>query len=150
MEPRKACQERPEAGNRCLGETPRSGRSTGNDITGVTIRWGYSDNLGWTGNRDDKPTVFEVKENPSESLDSDLDSGAENWCLLSNHLSDVEAEAIDLLGSFGLENSDQGKAVKIAARWHDWGKSLDRWQKEVPDSRRKSELNWNKLEQMRN
>jgi CRISPR-associated endonuclease/helicase Cas3 len=92
---------------------------------------GYSDLLGWTGSHEDKPTIFEITDDVSDGLNLDPDSSAEDWCLLSHHLADVEAEVCDLLCALGLENCAQGKAIATAARWHDWGKSLERWQNEV-------------------
>jgi len=88
---------------------------------------GYSDEIGWTGNTRDKPTVVPIQTDESESIESDLDSFGPDWVSLPNHLADVEAEASELVNDLELDET-QAKSVATAARWHDWGKSLNRWQ----------------------
>ena len=101
---------------------------------------GYSDALGWTGSSEDKPTViFEQAEAAAsqgqggrlDALDFDPTSEGSEWVPLSAHLAAVEQEARRLIGTLGLAETAEGAAVITAARWHDWGKSLDRWQAAV-------------------
>ena len=92
---------------------------------------GYSDDLGWTGRPADKPTIDPIATLPNDGLDRDLDSSIEQWVSLEDHLADVEAEMVELLDSLGLSDHAFSSALIVAARWHDWGKSLDRWQSAV-------------------
>ena len=50
-----------------------------------------------------------------------------DWVSLEDHLADTEAEAAELCAQVCPED-EHAKAVTTAARWHDWGKSLSRWQ----------------------
>lgn len=88
---------------------------------------GYSDELGWTGIGSDKPTVHAVESPESSGLAEDPDSQTEHWYSLSDHLADVEAEVCELAQQLGLDERSK-QALKVAARWHDCGKSLSRWQ----------------------
>ena len=88
---------------------------------------GYSDELGWTGSAWDKPTIVSSSTDEPESIESDLDSLGPDWVSLPDHLADVEAEAHELVDALDLKGQ-KAKSTTTAARWHDWGKSLDRWQ----------------------
>lgn len=92
---------------------------------------GYSNDIGWTGNASDKPTVDVDDGSPNDGLDRDPGSSAEKWVSLADHLADVEAELQEILETLGIENGPLGRALLTAAQWHDWGKSLDRWQTAV-------------------
>ena len=92
---------------------------------------GYSDELGWTGHSADKATIHPTETLPNDGLDRDPASSTEQWVSLGHHLADVEAELHELLDSLGLLGHPYGNALLAAARWHDWGKSLDRWQAAV-------------------
>jgi CRISPR-associated endonuclease/helicase Cas3 len=92
---------------------------------------GYSDDLGWTGNHDDKPTTYLTGSGASDALNRDPESAAEYWGLLNDHLSDVDAEVRTLVERLGIEDARFMTALSVAARWHDWGKSLEQWQNAV-------------------
>jgi CRISPR-associated endonuclease/helicase Cas3 len=87
---------------------------------------GYSDELGWTGDEADKPTLYHFEVEDCSSLADDTSSQTK-WYPLPDHLADVEAEItalVDLLQ----QDAMTSEALKVAARWHDLGKSLPRWQ----------------------
>jgi len=88
---------------------------------------GYSDELGWTGDSGDKPTEHQEPVEESSGLVEDPASQTHHWYPLADHLADVEAEVTDLVDVLQLGAPDE-QALKAAARWHDWGKSLSRWQ----------------------
>lgn len=118
-------------------ETNRWERRGAKDIwPGMTLllplsAGGYSDELGWTGVSNDQPTTLQVvdaKENVG--LADEPDSQADLWYPLPNHLADVKLEVTTLVGSLQLVDV-VGRALQIAAHWHDWGKSLARWQSAI-------------------
>jgi CRISPR-associated endonuclease/helicase Cas3 len=102
----------------------------------ASVQGGYSDQLGWTGNADDKPTLydqqqpgtteqrFEVTTLDSLHADSTSETG---WAALSDHLADVAAE-IEQIARDSQLDTPLVDALRLAANWHDWGKSLERWQ----------------------
>ncbi len=91
---------------------------------------GYSESLGWTGNAKHKPTVVGFVTSTLDALDQDADSSSQNWLSLAEHLRDVEAEASSLASEL-LDDQYVKNAISVAGKWHDWGKSLDRWQDAV-------------------
>ncbi len=103
---------------------------------------GYSEAYGWTGNATDKPCVVAPMSSLPDALDQDTDSSAQDCLPLADHLLDVEAEA-SILGNELLRDSGLKQAIAIAGRWHDWGKSLDRWQEAVT---KLVKATWHKLE----
>lgn len=89
---------------------------------------GYSDELGWTGIGSDRPTLRHVATEESSGLAEDPDSQTDHWYPLADHLADVDAEVTELIDA--IQPGDlAAQALKVSARWHDWGKSLPRWQK---------------------
>ena len=100
---------------------------------------GYSDELGWTGNSRDHPTVSEF-ELPSDihvggdvtpdGLSLDPASEGDRWLPLSQHLQDVESRAGEIAAHLAMDGAE-AEAMAVAGRWHDWGKSLHRWQQAV-------------------
>jgi CRISPR-associated endonuclease/helicase Cas3 len=118
-------------------ETNRWERRSAKDIwPGMTLllplsAGGYSDELGWTGVSNDKPTplhVADAKENVG--LADEPDSQTDLWYPLSNHLADVKLEITALVNALHPPNA-VAQALQIAAHWHDWGKALARWQRAV-------------------
>ena len=91
---------------------------------------GYDENLGWTGVVRHKPTPYEPFTKPQEFLDDDLPSQTD-WWSLPDHLRDAQAEAQELISELGLRQVPEGKAVTLAAWWHDTGKSHVQWQQAV-------------------
>lgn len=91
---------------------------------------GYNDNLGWTGDVKDKATQHELSNHPQEFLFYDQPS-QNDWYALIDHLRDAEIEAQDLIKLLGFDQIMEGKSVIQAAKWHDIGKSINRWQNAV-------------------
>ncbi|MCO6454791.1 MAG: DEAD/DEAH box helicase [Pirellulaceae bacterium] len=92
---------------------------------------GYSDELGWTGVSNDKPTTLQaVDAKENVGLADEPDSQTDLWYPLPNHLADVNLDVATLVAA--LRPSDAvAQALQIAAHWHDWGKALPRWQRAV-------------------
>jgi len=91
---------------------------------------GYDERLGWTGDVHHKPTPYEPFTQPQEFLDDDLPSQTD-WWSLPDHLRDTQAEAQELVSALGLSQGAEGKAIVLAAWWHDTGKAHVRWQQAV-------------------
>jgi len=105
---------------------------------------GYSEELGWTGNKDDRPTMASGPEKLPDAVDRDPLSGSD-WCLLTDHLRDAEAEASVLVREIGLTGSPEGRAIILASRWHDVGKNQPRWRDAVPKNGEPSAGPWAKF-----
>ena len=105
---------------------------------------GYSDTIGWTGNRRDRPTIEVKMLDEPESIEADSESLGADWVELSGHLADVRAEACELVDGLELDE-DKAISIRVAAQWHDWGKSLERWQSAVLATTTRVKENINKL-----
>lgn len=88
---------------------------------------GYHSEHGWTGRSEDKPLPYEPGEKGQDDLQSEPGSQTD-WLSLPDHLSDTEGEARRLVHNLGCDGSVSGKAVVIAAWWHDVGKCHAKWQ----------------------
>jgi CRISPR-associated endonuclease/helicase Cas3 len=132
------------------GEAKKWDRRAGNDVRpGMTLLLdsddgGYSDEVGWTGNEKDKPAIGGFPSEAPDALASDP-SSASDWCLLTSHLRDAEAEAGVLVDAAGLAGRADGQAVVLAARWHDIGKDQPRWRDAVPKTGRPGTGPWAKF-----
>jgi len=121
------------------GDTERWERRNANEVRpGMTLLLdrcdgGYSDDLGWTGNAEDRPTV-EARPGRAPDAASRDPWSASDWYLLADHLRDAEAEAEILVGGTALAESPEGREVILASRWHDVGKNHPRWRDAVPKS----------------
>ena len=91
---------------------------------------GYSDERGWTGNSQDKPTVLAVPHSRRSSLFTDRES-AVGWQLLAEHTAAVAAATGLLAEALGFP-AVWRREFATAARWHDAGKAHPRWQKALP------------------
>lgn len=104
-----------------------------NDVRpGMTLRlWtqqgGYSADLGWTGDRADKPALVVATGRPPERLGGDPASRGPQWVPLPDHTDDVVAETEHLVEELELTHQPGVAALPAAARWHDVGKSSPRW-----------------------
>ncbi len=94
---------------------------------------GYRYDIGWTGDAKDRDFDVLPGSGDDDSLNADFLSGSHEWVSLANHLADVEAETRELVQSLELQETPFGTALMTAARWHDWGKSVRRWQDAVKD-----------------
>jgi CRISPR-associated endonuclease/helicase Cas3 len=132
------------------GETEKWERRGGNDVRpGMTLLLdrcdgGYSDELGWTGNEEDRPTIGSRPERAPDAVPRDLLS-ASDWYLLTSHLRDAEAEAGALVSGTGLAGSRDGRAVVLAARWHDVGKNHPEWRAALPKNGQRGAGPWAKF-----
>jgi CRISPR-associated endonuclease/helicase Cas3 len=87
------------------------------------VSGGYSDQLGWTGNQADVPSLTQPKPaEPPDGNASDKQTFIGRWVDLSSHLSHV-AEQARLLVSQLEVSVDLAAALTSAARWHDVGKA---------------------------
>lgn len=118
-------------------ETGQWQRRRAGDISpGMTIllpasQGGYSSDLGWTGRTVDAPvSVIGPPRSVSEpdSLDGEPGCEREGWVSLPNHMDDVTAEVEVILRALAFSDQRLVHALRVAARWHDRGKSLARWQ----------------------
>jgi CRISPR-associated endonuclease/helicase Cas3 len=90
---------------------------------------GYSEDLGWTGQKEDVPFRGLALPKSPEALFEDTGSEGD-WLPLQAHLKDAEAEALALVNSFQLSD-DHKNSVILAAKWHDVGKAHPGWQGEI-------------------
>jgi CRISPR-associated endonuclease/helicase Cas3 len=133
------------------GETERWERRSGNDVhPGMTLLLdrndgGYSEELGWTGDEKDKPSIAGLPGGAPDAVASDPLSSSD-WCLLTSHLRDAEAEARVLVNGTGLAGNPAGRAVILACRWHDLGKNQPRWRDAVPKSGQPGTGPWAKFQ----
>ena len=93
---------------------------------------GYDSDLGWTGDANRIPALV-AKQSVKTTPDSqDNDEGSERgWVALPAHLNHVHATCKALLLDCGLLPDELRCEVERAARWHDVGKAVDRWQKQI-------------------
>jgi len=105
---------------------------------------GYSDELGWTGDPDDQPTVSAITAGDEDAVARDERSSKE-WYQLTNHLRDTEAEAKILVKATSLAKRPEGDAVVLAALWHDLGKSHPAWVAALPERGRPGPGPWAKF-----
>jgi CRISPR-associated endonuclease/helicase Cas3 len=91
--------------------------------------------LGWTGDPQDIQVAVvkssEPRKRQPDALEFDPTSFADSWLPLPDHLADVQAATEQLVTVLGLTDSPEGNALSTAARWHDWGKALPRYQEAV-------------------
>ena len=92
---------------------------------------GYSRELGWTGNRNNKLDEAPPPGEPHERFEDDRYTESGFWVTLEDHLRDTEREAACIVQAIDL-NSDAGSAVIHASSEHDIGKALPQWQNELP------------------
>ena len=84
---------------------------------------GYSDRLGWTGDRGDLPAVVQpIVAQCLEANDADNRTFIGQWVQLTAHLEHVMQQAGQLAAQVGL-SANHAAALIEAACWHDVGKS---------------------------
>jgi len=82
----------------------------------------YDAEMGWTGNKKDVPEVLPRPEKLLEAYDDDMITST-GWQTLSDHIEAVVFELELLLSSLDLVDPKIRNAIKLAAHWHDAGKS---------------------------
>jgi CRISPR-associated endonuclease/helicase Cas3 len=84
---------------------------------------GYSDQLGWTGNSGDLPSIAPtVGTETPDANDANRETFRSQWVSLAEHLEDVGKQARLLAAQAGL-SADREAALINAALWHDVGKA---------------------------
>lgn len=83
---------------------------------------GYSEQLGWTGQTQDKPAPIEHPEAlPHEANEDDRGTFTRQWETLADHTANVVGMMEAILAATGV-NGQTGTALTHAAWWHDVGK----------------------------
>ncbi|MBI1312673.1 hypothetical protein GC176_15380 [bacterium] len=92
-----------------------------------TSAGGYADALGWTGDQDSQ--VSDCYQPPSRSTDEDLLSNLERgWQSIESHTTDVQSCWNTIRELLGLDKGELSTAIDETILWHDYGKSVRRWQ----------------------
>ncbi len=128
-EPKKKCWEAMRPADLCPGMTLMLPAACG----------GYKTTLGWTGDPQSKIAEDLPPPGPFEDRDDeDRESITGNWVSLETHLSDTRNAAERISASLNLEEAES-KCLLRAAELHDIGKSLKRWQENLPHPRPKED-----------
>jgi len=93
---------------------------------------GYSDELGWTREPDDKPTAIMTQGETPESYDADRETFLGRWVSIQGHTSDVIAATRILISAISL-TENESVALETAALWHDVGKAHPIFQQMLRD-----------------
>lgn len=108
---------------------------------------GYASERGWTGKSDDKPTLDAAPQRDDgrapDSNDDDSPSRIGAWQTIAEHTSQVCAELDRILASLSVP-PDHAEALRRAARWHDWGKAHEVFQRALPDGAPDPSQSWAK------
>jgi len=92
-----------------------------------TSAGGYADALGWTGDQDSQ--VSDCYQPPSRPTDEDLLSNLERgWQSIESHTTDVQSCWNTIRELLGLDKGELSTAIDETILWHDYGKSVRRWQ----------------------
>jgi CRISPR-associated endonuclease/helicase Cas3 len=91
---------------------------------------GYSDALGWTGTGDPNAQVSDLYQPLSRPTDEDLLSGLERgWQSIESHTTDVQSCWAAIRDALTFDDPQEiCRAIDEAILWHDYGKSIRRWQ----------------------
>lgn len=88
---------------------------------------GYADALGWTG--DQNSQVSDLYQPSSRPTDEDLLSNLERgWQSIESHTTDVQSCWNTIRELLDLDDVELRAAIDEAILWHDYGKSVRRWQ----------------------
>ena len=88
---------------------------------------GYADALGWTGDQNSQVSdLYQPSIRPTdEELLSNLERG---WQSIESHTTDVQSCWNTIRELLGLDRVELCAAIDEALLWHDYGKSVRRWQ----------------------
>jgi CRISPR-associated endonuclease/helicase Cas3 len=89
---------------------------------------GYSSEIGWTGNREDKPEPIDRGLLLEEGIEDDR-YAATGWQTLAEHNNAVVRELRDIVTGCDLPGGEWIEALLLAAHWHDTGKAHEVFQK---------------------
>jgi CRISPR-associated endonuclease/helicase Cas3 len=92
---------------------------------------GYSEQLGWTGQAEDKPTETPTPGRFSDTFEEDAESENAGWVPLAAHLADAKSAATHIADTLALEGAYR-TAFITAAELHDIGKAHPIWQNALP------------------
>lgn len=108
----------------------------GQTILLSSLEGGYSEQLGWTGNRFDGDSPVEVLHHdngcPEGDMNSDRQAEIGRWVPLTEHLEDV-VNSVSHIVNFDESLDDCYEVLKKAALWHDVGKSHPAFQHMLRD-----------------
>jgi len=108
---------------------------------------GYDPDRGWMGT-EGGATVTPIEPVGSVGLndnayDDDGLSKTDRWQTISEHTNDVCRELEAIVGALALEAGEQA-ALRVAARWHDWGKAHEVFQAVLPEGAPRADELWAK------
>jgi CRISPR-associated endonuclease/helicase Cas3 len=92
---------------------------------------GYSGQLGWTGQANDKLNTAEPPGRFSDTFEDDTASEQAGWVTIQTHLADTKSAAVRITDALQLDDTPR-TAVVTAAEWHDIGKAHQIWQAALP------------------
>jgi CRISPR-associated endonuclease/helicase Cas3 len=93
---------------------------------------GYSDELGWTCERGDRPTDLHSGTGQPESYGANPETFQGRWMSIQGHTSDVMNAARDVASALAL-TEDEIASLETAALWHDVGKAHPAFQQMLQD-----------------
>jgi len=93
---------------------------------------GYSTEFGWTG-KEKHTDPCEIIGKPLDYNDRDRWSEGRTWRTIAEHTDGVVKEVEKLLNAHELKNTPWANEIRLAARWHDIGKSHNVFQSAIPD-----------------
>jgi len=106
-----------------------------------TSAGGYADALGWTGDQDSQ--VSDCYQPPSRPTDEDLLSNLERgWQSIESHTIDVQSCWTTIRESLIFDDQQLCAVIDEAIQWHDYGKSVLRWQAATRLLACKAGLDW--------
>ncbi len=102
---------------------------------------GYDNALGWTG--DETSRVSALYRPLSRPTDEDILSSLERgWQSIGSHTTDVQALWNTIRNVLALDDTELCAAINDAILWHDYGKSVRRWQAATRLLACKAGLDW--------
>lgn len=106
---------------------------------------GYSVEEGWQPKKKEAVAPVDVSSSPLtlEATDDEPFSRIGVWQSLTDHTDEVCRELDVILSALSLSEDDSA-ALRIAARWHDWGKAHELFQSALPVAKPDPSFHWAK------